>query len=41
MALSKTELIDMIERIDETKTTLDDIRHRIVQELDELESQEA
>ncbi len=41
MALSKTELIDMIENIDAIKTTLDDIRHRLVQELEEDEQQEA
>lgn len=41
MALSKTELIDMVDRIDEIKTGLNDIRHRLVQELEEVEQQEA
>ncbi len=39
MALSKTELIDMVEHIDEIKTLLEDIRHRLVQELEESEWQ--
>ncbi len=40
MALSKTELIDMIERLDEIAATLNELRHRCVQELEEVESRE-
>ena len=37
MALTKSELIDSIERLDEMATALDEIRHRLVQELEEKE----
>lgn len=37
MALSKSELIDMIEHIDEIGSTLDEFRHRLIQELEEIE----
>ncbi len=39
MALTKSELVDSIERIDEMTTALDEIRHRLVQELEEIEQQ--
>jgi hypothetical protein len=39
MALSKTELTDMIERIDEITAILCEFRHRCVQELEEIEQQ--
>ncbi len=34
MALSESELIDSIERLDEIAATLQEIRHRFVQELE-------
>lgn len=37
MALTKSELIDVVERLDEMATALDEIRHRLVQELEEIE----
>jgi hypothetical protein len=37
MTLSKNELIDMIERIDEISAALDEFRHRFVQDLEEIE----
>jgi hypothetical protein len=39
MTLSKNELIDMIERIDEIAANLDEFRHRFVQELEDVEQQ--
>lgn len=39
MALSKSELIDSIERLDEMTTALNEIRHRLAQELEEVEQQ--
>lgn len=40
MSLNKSELIDSIERLDEMASTLNEIRHRLVQELEEIEQQE-
>lgn len=40
MYFSKSELIDAVERLDEISTTLGEIRHRFVQELEEIEQQE-
>lgn len=40
MSLTKSELIDSIECLDEMTATLDEIRHRLVQELEEIEQQE-
>ena len=37
MSLTKSELIDTVERLDEMATALDEIRHRLVQELEEIE----
>jgi|GEM_PF-6764773 hypothetical protein len=39
MSLNKSELIDSIERLDEMASTLNEIRHRLVQELEEIEQQ--
>jgi len=39
MSFSKSELIDAVERLDEISTTLNEIRHRLVQELEEVEQQ--
>lgn len=39
MSFSKSELIDAVERLDEMATTLNEIRHRLVQELEEVEQQ--
>lgn len=39
MSFSKSELIDAVERLDEISTALDEIRHRFVQELEEIEQQ--
>ncbi len=39
MALSESELIDSIERLDEIAATLQEMRHRFVQELEEIEKQ--
>ena len=39
MSLTKSELIDSIERLDEMSNALDEIRHRLVQELEEIEQQ--
>ena len=36
MTLSKSELVDSIERLDEISTALGEIRHRLVQELEEV-----
>ncbi len=35
MALSKSELIDSIERLDEIAEALNEIRHRLMQELED------
>ena len=39
MAFTKSELIDAVERLDEMATALDEIRHRLVQEIEEIEQQ--
>ncbi len=39
MTLSKSEIIDSIERLDEIATTLKEIRHRLIQELLEVEEE--
>lgn len=39
MSLTKNELIDSIERLDEMSNALGEIRHRLVQELEEIEQQ--
>jgi hypothetical protein len=41
MALTKSELIDAVERLDEIAAALDEIRHRLVQELEEIEQKRA
>lgn len=40
MALSESELIDSIERLDEIAATLQELRHRFVQELEAIENRE-
>jgi hypothetical protein len=37
MALSESELIDSIERLDEIANTLQEMRQRLIQELEEIE----
>ncbi|OPY49393.1 MAG: hypothetical protein A4E48_02246 [Methanosaeta sp. PtaU1.Bin060] len=37
MAMSESELIDSIERLDEIANTLQEMRQRLIQELEEIE----
>jgi hypothetical protein len=39
MAFNKSELIDTVERLDEIASTLNEVRHRLVQELEVIEQQ--